>query len=311
MEFDLRVIVWIVAMGITAGTPLLFAAVGEVLTERSGVLNLGLEGLMLMGAVVGFMVSCETGDKWLALAVVVGVSAFLGLVLSFLIVTLRANQIATGIAFTIFCSGLSTLIGKPYLGAVATSTFKKISFSLLEDLPLVHLLLNQDILVYLAFCICLGAWFFLYKTKPGLHLRAVGESPETLDSLGVNVFVVRYIFTIVGSVLTGIGGAYLSLAYTPAWIEGMASGRGWLAIALVNFALWDPVKAIFGAYLFGVFYAFSFRIEAMGIAVPSYFLRMIPYILPILILILMSLRLKNQGSIAPKTLSFPYIREGK
>jgi len=311
MEFDLRVIVWIIAMGITAGTPLLFAAAGEVLTERSGVLNLGLEGLMLMGAVVGFMVSFETGNKWIALAAVAGVSALLGLILSFLMITLRANQIATGIAFTIFCSGLSTLTGKPYLGVAAGSTFKKLSFSAVKGMPLVHLLLNQDVLVYLALFICIGSWFFLYKTKPGLHLRAVGESPETLDSLGVSVFVVRYISTIAGSVLAGIGGAYLSLAYTPAWIEGMAAGRGWLAIALVNFALWNPVKAVYGAYLFGIFYAFSFRIEAMGIAVPSYFLRMIPYILPIIILILVSLRLKHQGSIAPKTLALPYVREGK
>ena len=308
---DVRTILWIVGMGITAGTPLLFAAVGEVLTERSGVLNLGLEGLMLMGAVVGFMTACYTGDKWIAIGVVVVVCGLLGLVLSFLMITLRANQVATGIAFTIFCGGLSTLIGKPVLGSIPGDKFTKLPLGFLDDYPLAQLIFSQDVLVYLAVFIAAGAWWFLHKTTSGLQLRAAGESPQTVDSSGVNVFVVRYIYTTVGSALAGMGGAYLSLAYTPSWIEGMVAGRGWLVIALVNFALWDPVKAVYGAYLFGVFYAFSFRVEAMGIAVPSYFLRMIPYLLPIVILILVSLRNKRLGSIAPKALALPYIREGK
>ena len=306
---DLRTIVWIISTGITAGTPLLFSSVGEILTERTGVLNLGIEGFMLMGAMTGFMVSYQTGNKWLALFAVIEVCLVLGLLLSFILITLRANQIAAGIAFTIFCAGLSTILGKPFIGVVARDTFKKLPFFGLDQFPLLQLLLNKDLLVFVAIALAIIAWVFVYKTKSGLHLRAAGDNPSTLDSLGVNVIVQRYIYTTLGSVLAGIGGAYLSLAYSPSWIEGMAAGRGWLTIALVNFSLWNPLYVIGGAYLYGIFYALSFRIEAMGIAVPSYFLRMLPYIFPIVILILS--KLKNKKNFAPKYLCLPYIREAK
>jgi len=306
---DVRTVIWILSMGITAGTPLLLASVGEILSEKSGVLNLGIEGLMLMGAITGFMVSFLTGNKWIALLVVMAVSTILGLIISFILITLRANQIATGIAFTIFCTGLSAIVGKSYIGIVVNNTFKKINFEVLNGFPLAELLLNHDILVYIAFFLAIAAWFLMYKTKTGLHLRAAGDSPATLDSLGVNVVFQRYLFTTVGSVFAGISGAYLSLAYSPSWIEGMAAGRGWLTIALVNFALWNPLYAIAGAYLYGIFYALSFRLEAMGVAVPSYFLRMLPYIFPIIILIIS--KLKNKRNYAPKYLSLPYIREAK
>lgn len=306
---DLRTIVWIISMGITAGTPLLFSSVGEILTERTGVLNLGIEGFMLMGAMTGFMVSYQTGNKWLALLAVIGVCLILGLILSFILITLRANQIAAGIAFTIFCAGLSTIFGKPFIGVVARDTFKKLTLSGLDKFPLLQLLLKKDILVFVAVTFAIIAWVFVYKTKSGLHLRAAGDNPSTLDSLGVNVIVQRYIYTTLGSILAGIGGAYLSLAYSPSWIEGMAAGRGWLTIALVNFSLWNPLYVIGGAYLYGIFYALSFRIEAMGIAVPSYFLRMLPYIFPIIILILS--KLKNKKNFMPKYLCLPYIREAK
>lgn len=306
---DLRTIVWIISMGITAGTPLLFSSVGEILTERTGVLNLGIEGFMLMGAMTGFMVSYQTGNKWLALLVVIGVCLVLGLILSFILITLRANQIAAGIAFTIFCAGLSIIVGKPFIGVVARDTFKKLTFSGLDKIPLLQLLLNKDLLVFVAIALAIIVWVFVYKTKSGLHLRAAGDNPSTLDSLGVNVIAQRYIYTTLGSILAGIGGAYLSLAYSPSWIEGMAAGRGWLTIALVNFALWNPLYAIGGAYLYGIFYALSFRIEAMGIAIPSYFLRMLPYIFPIIILIIS--KLKNKKNYAPRYLCAPYIREEK
>jgi len=306
---DLRTIVWIISMGITAGTPLLFSSVGEILTEKTGVLNLGIEGFMLMGAMTGFMVSYQTGNKWLALLAVIGVCLVLGLILSFILITLRANQIAAGIAFTIFCAGLSIIVGKPFIGVVARDTFKKLTFSGLDKIPLLQLLLNKDLLVFVAMALAIIAWVFVYKTKSGLHLRAAGDNPSTLDSLGVNVIAQRYIYTTLGSVLAGIGGAYLSLAYSPSWIEGMAAGRGWLTIALVNFALWNPLYAIGGAYLYGIFYALSFRIEAMGIAIPSYFLRMLPYIFPIIILIIS--KLKNKKNYAPRYLCTPYVREEK
>jgi simple sugar transport system permease protein len=306
---DFRGIVLVISMGITAGTPLLFSSVGEILTEKSGVLNLGIEGFMLMGAMTGFMVSYQTGNKWAALFVVIGVCLVLGLILSFVLITLRANQIAAGIAFTIFCTGLSTILGKPFIGVVAPGIFKKLTFSGFDKFPLLQLLFKKDVLVFVAIALAIIAWIFVYKTKSGLQLRAAGDNPSALDSLGVNVILQRYIYTTLGSIFAGIGGAYLSLAYSPSWIEGMAAGRGWLTIALVNFALWNPLYAIGGAYLFGTFYALSFHLEAMGIAIPSYFLRMLPYICPIIILIISKIR--NKRNYVPRYLCLPYIREAK
>ena len=306
---DFSTILWIISTGITAGTPLLFSSVGEILTEKAGVLNVGIEGFMLIGAMTGFMASYQTGNKWIALLVVIGVCMILGLILSFVLITMRANQIAAGISFTIFCIGLSMFLGKPFIGVVTRDTFKKLTLSSLDKFPILQLLLKKDLLVFIALAIAIIAWVFIYRTKFGLHLRAAGDNPSTLDSLGVNVIVQRYIYTTLGSILAGIGGAYLSLAYSPSWIEGMSAGRGWISIALVNFALWNPIYAIGGAYLFGIFNILGFRLEAMGIALPSYFLRMLPYIFPIMILILSKLRSKK--NYAPRYLCLPYVREAK
>lgn len=304
---DLRTIVWVILMGITAGTPLLFSSVGEILGEKAGVLNIGLEGFMLMGAITGFIGSYQTGNKWIALLMVIGVCGILGLIFSFVLITLRANQIATGIAFTIFGTGFSTILGKPFIGVVARDTFKKLTLSNLSNLPLLQLLLKQDLLAFIALALAIIAWIFVYKTKFGLHLSAAGDNPSALDSLGVNVITQRYIYTTLSSILAGIGGAYLSLAYSPVWIEGMSAGRGWLTIALVNFALWNPLYAIVGSYIFGIFYVLGYRVESMGINIPSYFLRMLPYILPIIVLILSKIR--NKKNYMPRFLCLPYIRE--
>lgn len=311
MELDIRTICWIIGMGITAGTPLLFAATGEVLAERSGVLNIGLEGLMLIGAVFGYIIAQNTGNLLLAILTVIIICGFFGLVIAFLQITLRTNQVATGIAFTFFGTGLSSLVGKSYVGSVPRTSFTDLPMHFLDKHEPLRLILSQDILVYAALILAVGAGLFVYKTKPGLHLRAAGDNPATLDSLGVNVIKVRYIYTVIGSILAGIGGAYLSLAYSPGWIENMAAARGWLTIALVNFALWKPQNAIGGAYLFGIFTAFSFRLEAMGVSVPSYFLRMIPYLLPLVLLIFICMANRGKNSIAPKHLAVPYYREAK
>ena len=307
---DLRTICWILGMGITAGTPLLYTATGEVIAERSGVLNLGIEGLMLMGAVFGYMVSQATGSLFLALIAVILIMIVLGLLISFLLVTLRANQVAMGIGIVFLGTGLSALVGKDYIGSVARASFSKPALHFLDGVEPLRLILSQDPMVYAAIVICILAWFFVYKTKPGLHLRAAGDNPATLDSLGVDVIKTRYLTTTFGTIMAGLGGAYLSLAYSPGWIENMAAGRGWLTIALVNFALWKPQNAIAGAYLFGIFTAFSFRLEAMGVTVPSYFLRMIPYLLPLFILCITCALSKNK-SVAPKYLAVPYVREAK
>ena len=304
-------IIWIISMGIVAGTPLLFAALGELLAERSGVLNLGIEGFMLLGAMAGFMATFYTGNKWFGLLAVMAICALLGIVIAFLLVTLRANQIATGISFTIFCTGLTTIIGKPMLGQLAADSFDKIEMPFLSGLPLLKLIMEKDLMVYLAVLLCIAVFIFIKYTKAGLYLKAAGVNPGALDSMGVNVFRIRYLYVIVSSMLAGLGGAYLTLAYTQTWVEGMSAGRGWLAIALVNFALWKPVRAIFGAYLFGFFYAFSFRLEAIGIAVPSNFIKMLPYLLPILVLILLNFNKKSEGAVAPLALGLPYSREEK
>ena len=306
---DFRTFCWILGIGITAGTPLLYATLGEVISECAGILNLGVEGLMLMGAITGFIAAQNTGNLLVALLVVIGLSAIEGLILGFFMITLKSNQVATGIAYTFLCTGISTLIGKAYVGANARVRFREISIPGIEKVEWLNLILKHDLLVYVSIILVILASLYVNKTRPGLHLRAAGNNPGALDSLGVNVLRVRYVHLMIGCILAGLGGAYLSLAYSPGWIEGMAAGRGWLTIALVNFALWKPKNAIYGAYLYGIFYALSYRMEAIGSSIPSYFLRMIPYLLPILILIIASIINKNKGSIAPRKLAVPYSRE--
>jgi len=231
----------------TAGTPLLFAALAGVIAERSGVFNIGIEGFMLMGAITAFSVAAVTQNKWMALLATLLICGILGLLLALLSVTLHVNQIVVGIAYTIFLTGLSSVFGKPYLGKTAGDRFSKLFVS--EDNNWIMQLLSKDILVYIAIIVAILLWIFIYKTKPGLHLRACGESPDTIDSLGVNVFRIRYCTLVVSGMLAGLGGAYLSLSYTPMWTEGMSAGRGWLAIALISFSMWNPVRAIACSYL--------------------------------------------------------------
>ena len=308
---DLEGIIWVVAMGLRAGTPLLFAAIGEILSQKAGNLNLGIEGLMLIGAISGFYVANLTDNKWIGLLAALIICALLGLVFAFIIITLRANQVAAGIALTIFCTGLSSFVGKSMIGVVASSYFTPLSLPTLVKITVIGKIFEQDLLVYLAFLLAIGAWFLLYRTRAGLHLRAVGDDPGTADSVGINVYTTRYLYLIVSSVSAGLAGAYLSLAYSPSWIDSMAAGRGWVTIALVSFALWNPLRAIGGAYLFGIISSLGFRLEAVGVAVPSYFLRMTPYLLSILILILVCRSMKDKKMIAPAFLCVPYERESR
>lgn len=308
---DLEGLIWVIAMGLRSGTPLLFAATGEILSQRAGNLNLGIEGLMLIGAITGFYMANLTDSKWIGLLAAILVCAVLGLVFAFIVITLRANQVAAGIALTIFCTGLSSFVGKSMIGVVASSYFTPLSLPILSKIPLIEQIFRQDLLTYLAFLLSIGAWFLLYGTRAGLQLRAVGDSPSTADSMGVNVYTIRYIYLIVSCVCAGLAGAYLSLAYSPSWIDSMAAGRGWITIALVSLALWNPLRAISGAYLFGIISSLGFRLEAIGVAVPSYFLRMTPYLLSILVLILVCRSMKNKRIVAPASLCIPYERESR
>lgn len=314
---DLALFVSILTIAIRAGTSLVYATIGEIITERVGILNLGVEGMMIMGAVTAFAAAFHTGSVWLGVATGVLVGGLLALIHAFLTITLRADQTVSGLALTIFGTGLASFLGQrlgpngtPLVGQVGPR-FQKNAIPGLADLPLIGpALFNQDALVYLMVLFVPLIWYFLYKTRPGLHLRAIGESPQTADAMGVNVFALRYLYTTVGGMLAGLGGAHLSLAYTPGWTENLTGGRGWIAIALVIFATWDPARAVVGALLFGGVNAVQFRLQAAGTTIPAAFLNMLPYAFTIIVLVLITwweAFRKRVG--APAALGLPYMRE--
>ncbi len=294
---------------VRAGTPLLFAVLGTIFTERSGVMNLGLEGFMLIGAIGGFVASYQTSSLLAAILVAMLAGAILGLVHAFFTVTLRVNQIVSGLAITMLGTGLSGLWGKDYIGVIARR-FEPIKIPVLSEFPYIgQILFSHDLLVYISFIMVPLMWLLIYKTRPGLTLRAVGESPDAADAKGINVFAVRYFYTILGGSITAIGGAYLSLAYNSMWIENMTAGRGWIAIALVLFATWDPAKALIGAYLFGGITALGLRLQAVGAHISPDFLKMLPYLLTIAVLFFTSTDTLKRKVGAPASLGVPYSRE--
>lgn len=303
-------IISILAAAITAGTPLLFAALGEIFAERAGVLNLGVEGMMLTGAVTGFMVAVTTGNPWLGALGAVLAGGIISLIHAVLCVTMQANQVVSGLALTIFGTGLSGYLGKAYIGIPAPKTFTKFAVPLLSDIPFIGpVLFNQDALVYCSYLLVPIVWFYIYKTKHGLNLRAIGENPAAADAMGINVFTLRYFYVVLGGMLAGLGGAYLSLAYAPSWLENMTAGRGWIAVALVIFATWNPLKAVGGAYLFGGVDALGYRMQAMGLDISSFFLKMLPYIFTIIVLIFATTQTNKKNIGPPGALSLPYDRE--
>ncbi|MDD4085124.1 MAG: ABC transporter permease [Acholeplasmataceae bacterium] len=302
-------IVSILAASITAGTPILFAALGELITERSGIMNLGVDGMMLVGAVTGFMVAVNSGNPWLGVAGALVAGGLLALLHAYLTITLRANQVVSGLALTLFGTGLSDYLGKAYVGMRADHTFGKLAVPFLSEIPIIGpVVFKQDALVYLSYLLVILTALYLYKTRAGLFLRALGENPAAVDSVGVNVFRLRYVYVVVGGALAGLGGAYLSLAYAPCWLENMTAGRGWIAVALVIFAIWDPWRALAGSYLFGGVDALGFHLQVIGLPVSIFLLNMLPYIFTILVLIIVLIR-KGGRLASPQALSVPYDRE--
>jgi simple sugar transport system permease protein len=294
---------------VRSGTPLLFAVLGTIFTERSGIMNLGLEGIMLVGAIGGFVASYTTSNLFFAVLLAMIAGAILGLVHAFFTVTLRINQIVSGLAITMLGTGISGLWGKDYIGVIA-NRFEPITIPVLGDIPFVGpILFQHDLLVYISFLLVPVMWFFIYKTRAGMTLRAVGEAPDAADAKGINVFKIRYLYTILGGSITAIGGAYLSLAYNSMWIENMTAGRGWIAIALVLFATWDPVKALIGAYLFGGITALGLRLQAVGAHISPDFLKMLPYLLTIIVLFFTSTDSLKRKVGAPASLGVSYSRE--
>jgi simple sugar transport system permease protein len=282
---------------ITAGTSLLLAALGEIITERSGVINLGLEGMMLVGALAGFATSHYTGRPVLGLLMAGMAGGMISCIHAFLVITLRCNQIVSGLALAILGSGLSSFFGQRMIGRTAQG-FRPI-------------VLDLDVIVFIAFLMALVLWVLLKHTRWGLNLSSVGQNPAASDTAGLNVFRIRYTAVIFGGIMAGAGGAYLSLAYTQMWVENMVAGRGWIAIALVIFSMWDPVKAMLGAYLFGAVMAAILRVQAIGVQVPVYILNMAPYIVTILALIIITVFENVRKKLgAPEALGLPFSREG-
>ena len=309
-------IITFLAAAIVAGTPLLFATLGEILIERVGNLNLGVEGMMLMGAVIGFLVGLNTGNVFAALLGAMAAGAFGGLIFAFLTITLRANQVVTGLALATFGSGFSTLIGKQLVGqtapAAVKSFFQPYSIPLISKIPVIGpIFFRQDVFVYLGYILAVVIGVYLYKTSKGLNLRAIGENPGCADAASINITVYKYVHILMGGALCGLGGAYLSLVYIPNWQENVVAGRGWIAIALVIFAAWNPYKAILGAVLFGGLDIIGFRLQGAGIHVVSqYLVDMLPYLVTIMILVIVSMK-KSKRNSPPKNLGTPYFREDR
>ncbi len=314
---DLALLVSILTVTIQAGTSLVFATLGEIFTERAGILNLGLEGIMIMGAMSAFAAAYHAETLAAGIAVAMLVGGLLAAIHAFLTITFRTDQVVTGLALTLFGTGLASFLGqrlgpggKPLVGEVGPK-FTKVAIPLLSEIPVLgKALFQQDPLVYAMYLVVPAAAFYIYKTRPGLHLRAVGENPATADAMGVNVSRTRYVYTIFGGMLIGLGGAHLSLAYTPGWTENLTGGRGWIAIALVIFATWDPWRAVVGAVLFGAVNAIQFRLQAAGTTLPAAFLGMLPYLFTIVVLVLITwLEAFRKRVGAPAALGLPYVRE--
>jgi len=273
---------------ISAATPLLFAAVGELVVERSGALNLGLEGMMLMGAVCGFIAAVVTGSAALGVMAAAAAGMAMALVFAFLTLTLLANQVATGLALTLFGVGLSSLLGLDYVG-IPVEALPKVAVPLLSQAPFFGpLLFNHDALVYLSVAMVVAVGWFLGRTRPGMVLRAVGESHHAAHALGHNVVLVRYLAALFGGAMAGVGGAFLSLSYTPMWAENMTAGRGWIALALVVFASWRPGRALAGAYMFGGITILQLHAQGLGAGIASQYMSMLPYLVTVLVLVLIS-----------------------
>lgn len=309
LDFFTRLLAATLAMG----TSLTYATLGEVYTEKTGILNLGMEGTMLMGALAGFATAFNTGNLFLALLVAMAVGAMLSLLHAFLCITMRANQVVAGLAITMFGTGLANFLGQR-LGPAANnhnltgmnlaSKFDNISIPGLCQIPVIGALFDVSILTYALYLLLPFAWFFLYKTKHGMVVRAVGENPRTAAAMGISVSKIRYLYTTIGGMFAGLGGACLSLSFIPSWNEGMTGGKGWIVIALVIFSAWNPGRVVIGTLVFGGITSLQFSLQAAGfkMVIPAQFLGFSPYLITLLVLTAMTIiNQKKRGSFASPT----------
>jgi len=302
----------LLAAAITYGTAILLACLGELVTERAGVLNLGVEGMMLMGALAGAATCLATDNVWLGSLAACGAGAAMASIHVLLTVGLRANQVVSGLALTLFGAGLSAFLGQPIVGVPLPTSFQTVRIPVLSEIPVIgRIFFQQSGMVYLSYVIAIVLWFYIAKTRGGLRLRAIGERPEAADAMGINVNLLRTWYVILGGALAGLGGAAISLDTNPGWVENITAGRGWIAVALVIFAGWNPARALLGAYLFGGVEALNFKLQGVGVAVSPFFLNMLPYLFTILVLILATRQSARVRLGAPDALGIPYQREDR
>ena len=298
---DMDLITNILFATIRMGTPILIVAIGELVCEKSGVLNLGQEGMMLMGAVIGFMIAFHTDSLVMGFIGAILAGALMSLLFALVTMQFYANQVATGLALTILGVGLSGFIGRSYVGEALMSVDFQIPF--LSDIPFLgKVLFSHDLLVYVSIGLAIAVYWFFKSTRAGLIVKAVGESPESAQSLGLSVLKVRYMAIIFGGSMAGLAGGYLSLIDTPMWAEGMSAGRGWIALALVVFASWRVERAVFGAYLFGLMSIMHLVLQSFGFSVPSNLLATLPYVATVVVLVLLSRNHQRIKLYAPMSL---------
>lgn len=303
--------------GLLSGTimyavSVLYAGLGETYTERSGIMNLGVEGIMLMGGVTGCIVAVKTRSLLLSMLAVIAVGALFGLVFAFLTVTLQSDQTVCGMAILVFGTGLSGYLGKDIASAPVNLKFRAIKVPVLGDIPVLgQILFNQNLLVYIMYFLLPLSVFYIYKTRWGLKLRALGENPAALDAAGENVFAMRYGYTIFGTVMMAVSGAFVSLAHTNVWQDEMMAGKGWIAFALVAFAGWNPAKLAFGALLFGFISNLGSNLQIYLPGVPSEVYAMMPYLVTIAVFIISTGSFRNHRSDQPAMLAKPYDRESR
>ncbi len=310
----------IIAAGLITGTPLLIATVGEVITERSGVLNLGVEGMMLTGALTGFAVAFGTGNPWLGLLAAMFAAAALSLLHALVAVTLRGDQVVSGLALTFVGRGLTAVLGARYVQIRDVPRLPRLSLPFLKEIPWIGPALldpifgNQNVIFYIGLLLIPLTWFFIHRTRFGLHMRAVSEYPAAADAAGINVSLQRYIYVFIGGMFAGMAGAALSLAVTPLWIEDMTAGQGWIAVGLVIFARWDPWRAALGSYIFGALFRMPLDLQAVpwlpfaGNPLLGVWLRMVPYAFPVLVLWVTASGAARRRLGAPAALGLPYFR---
>jgi len=312
----------ILQAGVATGTVLLFATIGEILAERSGVLNLGVEGMMLIGAMTAFSTTIATGNPWIGVLAAMFAAGAISQVHAFITITLQADQVVSGLALTFLGTGISLVLGEGLSKAGTVSLLPNFSIPLLSQIPLLGPIFftKQSALVYIGYFMVPLVWYFINHTRPGLNLRSVGEYPSAVDSLGINVFRLRYLYVFVGGMLAGLAGATISLAVAPGWFSELTTaGQGWIAVGLVIFAQWDPVRAMFGSYAFGALRRLILDIQGptllLGMDNPFYynpywgfFLQMLPYAFTVIVLVIGSREAIRKRLGAPAALGNPYVR---